>query len=453
MPGRSRGRPQLYSGSVARFPNRVEFPVVSSPPFQDYIASRYLWLLSALRRISAAWGSLLRACLHLKPHVATHFRSLQVIWPASLNLSPPAPRIDTLIQSPKPLAEASPYMRRFISPVFGLLSLATGSLSANIAVSTLANVAILQCGEVTFSWTGGEGPYIVASSDRILTPIDLAGTNIVEVGVELNSYTVLVNYPAGTTAYFTVSDGFEDSGSTDTFTIHAVASPRSDSVGNPTSDSGPTSGPLPTSAGDDTTSSTKSSTNIGPIAGGAAGGGAVVVLLIGLCWWMVKRRNRASTTASPKVLESAGPTEKAVSVLTKRAPPMQQADTDVTKVDLQPSVELYGHKIGTPSSAALLPPESVAYNEQTPVRTMVNNANPEIHEDRLWAEEQGRTRTTFTSDSKTVMSWEPAGAQGSTSGSTAGPSHGQELEQRLRALERRVTSVDEAPPPSYDDKS
>jgi hypothetical protein len=34
-------------------------------------------------------------------------------------------------------------------------------------------------------------------SDRILTPIDLAGTNMVEVGVELNSYTVLVNYPAG----------------------------------------------------------------------------------------------------------------------------------------------------------------------------------------------------------------------------------------------------------------
>jgi hypothetical protein len=34
-------------------------------------------------------------------------------------------------------------------------------------------------------------------SDCILTPIDLAGTNIVEVGVELNSYTVLVNYPAG----------------------------------------------------------------------------------------------------------------------------------------------------------------------------------------------------------------------------------------------------------------
>ena len=76
---------------------------------------------------------------------------------------------------------------------------------------------------------------------------------------------------------------------------------------------------------------------------------------------------------------------------------MQQADTDVTNVDLQPSVELYGHKIGTPSSAALLPPESVAYNEQTPVRTMVNNANPEIHANRLWAEEQGRTRTTFTS--------------------------------------------------------
>ncbi|KAJ7691559.1 hypothetical protein B0H17DRAFT_1331039 [Mycena rosella] len=348
-------------------------------------------------------------------------------------------------------------MRRFISPVFGLLSLATGSLSANIAVSTLANVAILQCGEVTFSWTGGEGPYTVV--DRILTPIDLAGTNIVEVGVELNSYTVLVNYPAGTTAYFTVSDGFEDSGSTDTFTIRSstdsscLTASGSDSVGNPTSNSGPTSGPLPTSVGDDTTSSTKSSTNIGAIAGGAAGGGAVVVLLIGLCWWMVKRRNRASTTASPKVLESAGPTEKAVSVLSKRAPLMQQADTDVTKVDLQPSVELYGHKIGTPSSSALLPPESVAYNEQTPVRMMVNNANPEIHEDRLWAEEQGRTRTTFTSDSKTVMSWEPAGAQGSTSGSKAGPSHGQELEQRLRALERRVTSVDEAPPPSYDDKS
>ncbi|KAJ7889182.1 hypothetical protein B0H13DRAFT_2277282 [Mycena leptocephala] len=340
--------------------------------------------------------------------------------------------------------EAVHITRRFISPVFGLLSLATGSLSANIAVSTLP------------------------PSDRILTPIDLAGTNIVEVGVELNSYTVLVNYPAGTTAYFTVSDGFEDSGSTDTFTIHSSTQDpirktpcithsvpwlTTHRVGNPTSDSGPTSGPLPTSAGDDTTSSTKSSTNIGAIAGGAAGGGAVVVLLIGLCWWMVKRRNRASTTASPKVLESAGPTEKAVSVLSKRAPPMQQADTDVTKVDLQPSVELYGHKIGTPSSAALLPPESVAYNEQTPVRTMVNNANPEIHEDRLWAEEQGRTRTTFTSDSKTVMSWEPAGAQGSTSGSTAGPSHGQELEQRLRALERRVTSVDEAPPPSYDEKS
>ncbi|KAJ7688544.1 hypothetical protein B0H17DRAFT_1202831 [Mycena rosella] len=251
-------------------------------------------------------------------------------------------------------------MRRFSSPVFGLLSLATGSLSANIAVSTLP------------------------PSDRIITPIDLAGTNIVEVGVELNSYTVLVNYPAGTTAYFTVSDGFEDSGSTDTFTIRSstdsscLTASGSDSVGNPTSDSGPTSGPLPTSPGDDTTSSTKSSTNIGAIAGGAAGGGAVVVLLIGLCWWMVKRRNRASTTAIPKVLESAGPTEKAVSVLSKRAPPMQQADTDVTKVDLQPSVELYGHKIGTPSSAALLPPESVAYNEQTPVRTMVNNANPEI---------------------------------------------------------------------------
>ncbi|KAJ7692277.1 hypothetical protein B0H17DRAFT_1179355 [Mycena rosella] len=334
-------------------------------------------------------------------------------------------------------------MRRIISPVFGLLFLATGSLSANIAVSTLANVAILQCGEVTFSWTGGEGPYTVV--DRILTPIDLAGTNIVEVGVELNSYTVLVNYPAGTTAYFTVSDGFEDSGSTDTFTIcsstqdpirktpciaHSVPWLTTHRVGNPTSDSGPTSGPLPTSAGDDTTSSTKSSTNIGAIAGGAAGGGAVVVLLIGLCWWMVKRRNRASTTASPKVLESAGPTEKAVSVLSKRAPPMQQADTDVTKVDLQPSVELYGHKIGTPSSAALIPPESVAYNEQTPVRTMVNNANPEIHEDRLSAEEQ---------DFKTVMSWEPAGAQGSTSGSKAGPSHGQELEQmnasRLRSSE------------------
>jgi hypothetical protein len=87
-------------------------------------------------------------------------------------------------------------MRRFISPVFGLLSLATGSLSANIAVSTLyAPFAVsfhlqttsitmivpagqtspfvlslpcpyciicrvyfaVQCGEATFSWTGGEG--------------------------------------------------------------------------------------------------------------------------------------------------------------------------------------------------------------------------------------------------------------------------------------------------------
>ncbi len=33
--------------------------------------------------------------------------------------------------------------------------------------------------------------------DTILTPIDIARTNVVDVRVESNSYSVLVNYPAG----------------------------------------------------------------------------------------------------------------------------------------------------------------------------------------------------------------------------------------------------------------
>ncbi|KAJ6537034.1 hypothetical protein B0H19DRAFT_1270702 [Mycena capillaripes] len=128
---------------------------------------------------------------------------------------------------------------------------------------------------------------------------------------------------------------------------------------------------------------------------------------------------------------------------------MQHADTDVAKVDIQlsPAVKLYGQRMDTPSSAVLLPQD---YNKETPTRKI--DAPEQIHQDRQQVEdsEQGRTRTSFTSDSKTVMSWEPPSTQqDSTSGSTTSTS----LEQRLRALEMRVTSIDEEGPPSYDTKS
>jgi len=354
-------------------------------------------------------------------------------------------------------------MGRSIFSVFGLLSLATGSLSLNIVVSSLAGLTISQCGTVTFGWTGGEAPYTISTT--ILSPIDMAGTNVIATKVTLDSHTVIINLPAGTTAYFTVSDGFGDApGLTDDFTV--LSSMDSSclttlpTTANPTSNTSPTLAPAPTSAVD----TTQGSTNVGAIAGGAVGG-AVVVLLIGLCWW--KRRNGTgetqTATASPKVLESAGPKEKArASVSSKVAPPMQRADTDVGEEKFPPSVELYGQKMATPTFPVSRPQEveasvqELTYDQKTPTQKMVTtNPTPDQirQEVQPQVEEQGRTRTTITTDYKTVMSWErPASAQGSTSGSTASPSREQELEQRLRALETRITSIDDAPP-SYDDKS
>jgi hypothetical protein len=128
------------------------------------------------------------------------------------------------------------------------------------------------------------------------------------------------------------------------------------------------------------------------------------------------------------------------------APPIQHADTDEEK--FQPSLELYGQKMATPTSPTPRRQEGqasvqeLAY-EQTPSRTMVTtNPTPErFHQEvHPQVEQQGRTKTTITpgqpkfpshhvnssslmfrfllsSDSKTVMSWDPrASVQGSTSG-------------------------------------
>jgi len=204
---------------------------------------------------------------------------------------------------------------------------------------------------------------------------------------------------------------------------------------------------------------------VGAIAGGAVGG-AVVILLIGLCWWKTQRRNgtgeKQTATASPKVLESARPKEKARASVSSNVAPMQHADTGVGEEKLQPSVKLYGHKIATPTSPVPHPQEvessrqELAYDQKAPTRRIVTtNPTPDQirQEVQPQVDEQGWTRTTFTPDSKMVMSWEPpARAQGSTSGSAASASHERELEQRLRALETRITSIDDAPP-SYDDKS
>ncbi|KAJ7513243.1 hypothetical protein B0H11DRAFT_1898474 [Mycena galericulata] len=396
-------------------------------------------------------------------------------------------------------------MGRFIFTVFGLLFLATGSLSQNIVVSSLAGIDILQCGEVTFSWTGGEGKIhslysatdnsrtvcrsdstihsIVGSllcfwclvfsppitSTTITSPRDIAGTDVIMTDVTLDSYTVLINRPAGTTAYFTVSDGFGDAGSTDDFTILSSILPlRTHRTGNPTSNTSPTLAPAPISVA---ATPGAGSTNVGGIAGGAAGG-AVVLLLVGLCWWKVQRRNRTgemqTAAASPKVLESAGTPARA-SVSSRVAPPIQRAHTDVGEGKFQPSVELYGHKVATPTFPVPHPQEvegsvqELAYEQKMPTRMMVaTNPTPDQirQEVRSQVEDQGRTRTTFTpgqfqfpSYSKMVMSWElPASAQGSTSGSMASSSRERELEQRLRALETRIPSFDDTPP-SYDDKS
>ncbi|KAF8162172.1 hypothetical protein K438DRAFT_1985296 [Mycena galopus ATCC 62051] len=311
-------------------------------------------------------------------------------------------------------------MRRFIFLIFGLLSLATGSLSLNIVISSLAGLAISQCGTVTFSWVGGESPYTIAcsyaygawcsqtpiTSDTILSPIDIAGTYIIATGVTLERDTVLIDRPAGTRAYFTVSDRFGDTpGSTDTFTILSSILPlRTHRTANPTSNTTPTLGSAPTSAVD----TTQGSTNVGAIAGGAVGG-AVVVLLIGLCWWKVQRRKGAGETqtaaASPKVLESAGPKEKGRAFVgSKVAPTMQHADTVGEK--FEPSVELYGHRMATPTSPGSRPQDveasvqGLAYNQTMPTReTVTTNPTPDQirQEIRPQVEEQGRTRTTFTS--------------------------------------------------------
>ncbi|KAJ7767681.1 hypothetical protein B0H16DRAFT_1686646 [Mycena metata] len=384
-------------------------------------------------------------------------------------------------------------MGRFIFPVFGLLSLANGSLSLNIVVSSLAGLAISQCGTVTFRWIGGQAPYTIVTT--ILSPIDTAGTKILGTGVTLSSYSVLVDVPAGTTAYFTVSDSVGDAaGSSDAFTV--LSSTDSSclttlpTTANPTSNTRPTLNPAPTTPVD----ATQSSTNVGAIAGGAAGG-AVVVLLIGLCWWKVKRRNgrgkTQTTTAGPSVLQGAGPKETAVT--SKVAPPMQHADTNEEK--FQPSVEVYGHKIATPISPVPRGQEGQAsvqelvYNGQTPSETMVTT-NPtsdqfsQKFEFHPQVEHQGRTITTITPGQPKFPSCQliqsnvsrpsffrfqdhhelgPADKRArlyfryrrqlcfdecTRRRLTAGPSREQELEQRLRTLETRITSIDA--PPSYE---
>jgi hypothetical protein len=82
---------------------------------------------------------------------------------------------------------------------------------------------------------------------------------------------------------------------------------------------------------------------------------------------------------------------------------MKPAETDKEK--FQPSVELYGQKMATPTSPAPRRQEGqasvqeVVYNEQSPSRKMVNT-NPildqfgqEVHPQ---VEEHGQTRTTMT---------------------------------------------------------
>ncbi|KAJ7767672.1 hypothetical protein B0H16DRAFT_1453295 [Mycena metata] len=361
-------------------------------------------------------------------------------------------------------------MGRFIFPVFGLLSLATGSLSLNIVVSSLAGLAISQCGTVTFRWIGGQAPYTIALSRRlalvwclmfsdpsitsttILSPIDMAGTKILGTGVTLSSYTVLVDVPAGTTAYFVVSDSAGDAaGSSSAFTVLSSSTSSNDfhsvrkmmHVMSIVSQSGQQlphyftnvrSLVLPRPSAEDPQDREphfQYSPNIEPSANNAG----------------VKRRNgrgkAQTTTAGPSVLESAGPKETAVSSM---APPMQLADTNEKK--FQPSVELSGHKIATPISPVPRGQEGqasvqeLAYDEQTPSQTMVTT-NPtsdqfsQKFEFHSQVEHQGRTITTITpgqpkfpscqliqsnvslpsSDSKTIMSWDPrASVHGSTSG-------------------------------------
>jgi hypothetical protein len=82
---------------------------------------------------------------------------------------------------------------------------------------------------------------------------------------------------------------------------------------------------------------------------------------------------------------------------------MKPAETDEGK--LQPSVELYGQKIATPTSPVPRRQEGqtsvqeLVYNEQTPSPKMVTTTptpdqfGQQVHP---WVEQQGQTRTTMT---------------------------------------------------------
>ncbi|KAJ6528544.1 hypothetical protein B0H19DRAFT_1274769 [Mycena capillaripes] len=232
---------------------------------------------------------------------------------------------------------------------------------------------------------------------------------------EMKSYTLTVDVPAGTKAYFIVSDAVGDaSGFTDTFTVLSSGTSRPPTLAG-TSNASSALTPAPTPV----VHATQGSTNVGAIADGAVGG-ISVVLLLGLCWWQVKRR----TGTGENQTATASPTFSKASAQTKTpAPPSGTSDATC----------VYG--FSRPQGAGTLVHE-LAYNQKTPTSKMVaTNSTPDQirHEVEPPVEEQGRTSVQ------------------STAGSTASPFREQELEQCLRALETRITSIDA--PPSYDDES
>ncbi|KAJ7456170.1 hypothetical protein FB451DRAFT_1564749 [Mycena latifolia] len=343
---------------------------------------------------------------------------------------------------------------QFLLPILWVISMAGHALSGIIQISSVTGVSIFQCGTYLFKWSGGRPPY------KLVT-----GNEVIATGVTSFSYEWTVNYAAGAVVNFGVTDGFGDSGVTATFVVLASTDSsclrvtQTPGLRPTTTNSQPTVTPPVFSGSGD-------SLDVGAIAGGVAGGVVGILLLVLVFRYCRRRKGKAEVAAAtPGELESAG--RKPVTRGSSTKEPVPQMGYTAAYEDehkSQPSEEKEQRMLQPATAPA--PPHrkeiqaSVAelgYEQKTfSQRMVVNNPTTPIQGRRIGepaVEEEGRTRTTTTPDSKTVMSWEPPASQASSS-VVAPPSTSpreQELEQRLRVLESHLTSLDDAPP-SYNDK-
>ncbi|KAF8217554.1 hypothetical protein K438DRAFT_1795202 [Mycena galopus ATCC 62051] len=367
-------------------------------------------------------------------------------------------------------------------PILWLISMAGRAVSTEEIQISFSNTVIAQCDILNFEWTGGTPPFFTV-------PASLGNSETLETGISTFSYSWQVNFPAGTQVSIGVGDSFNDQGISGVFTV-AASSDSSCLVGDtPTGATPATGGSQPTgSTLPSHSDSGGSDSDVPAIAGGAAGG-AVGLIFVGLGLWYCCRRRKPNSieppTTTPGTLSgTAAPLAVTRGVSTKVLPEMgyQTEAYDPGKVQSSvggtspPPMMLHIAPAMPPAPSTYYSDEStiaeVPYEQKTKPMVVANPVPGQrpspgptmpVPNHQPWSSAGGvdrgtrmttnGTRMTTNSDFKTVMSWGPPSSQAASSSAsliTSSPRE-QELEQRLRMLESRVTSIDMAPP-SYDEK-